>query len=140
MGLSFLPSFLQAKAHCFAFTILTPLKKQQQFLKGHLPEFSEIVLVSCWKYYQPIGLEPIHQYPTSYFGLEVISLITQNYFASGTVLKQLKSLQVPYQMNCGQKRCSNGSWLIGRVSSGLCNGYLWQFVPTPLLAAMLWYF
>lgn len=46
MGLSFLPFFVQAKAHFFAFTTLALLKKLQQFVKGHLPEFSEILLLS----------------------------------------------------------------------------------------------
>lgn len=43
-------------------------------------------------------------------------------------------------MKYGQQRCSHGFWLIGWASSGLCNGYLWQLVSTPHLAAALCYF
>lgn len=76
----------------------------------------------------PVPRRQPHQlpWPSSDF-----SCSTEEVTSSGTVLIELKSLQVPYQNHCGQKRCSDGFWLIGRVSSGLCNGYLWQFVPTP---------
>lgn len=60
--------------------------------------------------------------------------------SSGSGFKLPDSLRVTYQRNCGHRRRSNDFRIIGRVSSGLCNSYLWQFVPTPLLAATLWYF
>lgn len=47
MQFYFLPFCLQAKTHFFAFTALAPLKKLQQFYEDRLPEFSEILLLSC---------------------------------------------------------------------------------------------
>lgn len=78
MGFSFLPSFLQAKAHFVAFTPLAFLKKRQQFIKGPLPEslrlfyFLAETTISGWAESLSQGANPL-----SCFGLEVHSLVPQ---------------------------------------------------------------
>lgn len=52
----------------------------------------------------------------------------------------MRQLESYISGNQWKPRRSNGFWVIGRVSSGLCNSYLWQFVPTPFLAATPWCF